>query len=813
MKNYLCTSIFVFLAGLSASAQTLKAFEREARKALEAKDYATALNYYQQALDIDSTRLENVYQAAHAAREFNALSIAERNYQRVVTASTQDAYKLARYYLAVVQKGRGNYQEAISNFRTFITTNQGATDIASAILEDAQRQIPECERAQRIVESALDYVKLVNLRGINTPDSEFAGFPEAGKLYYGSLYFQREKDSYSAAQAALQAFETPNMDTSFAVSFLGKNQIHTAFNPKKNRVYFTVCEFRKAGDYRCDLYYLQKDDLGKWEAAQRLPDFINQPNVSSTQPSVGVTEKGDELLFFASDRPGGKGKMDLYYIKVLANNEFSQPVPLTDLNTPEDDVTPFFHTASQTLFFSTDGRPSLGKLDIYESTWKNGIWSEPEALGYPLNSSYNDTYYFLNEVGDTAYFSSNRAGGVVSEDDAYETCCTDIYQAVFDIDVELVVKSNCTSTFALDGVDYQLTHAQDNSPVQRNPLNNSFTLKPGRIYELFAQKTGFSPASTTVSTKGIFKPTTISTEMTLAPKDNLEILVFDAVRKQPLRGARVQLYKAEELLYEIQLRENEHSFFYTVEPNTSYRLVASRIEYIADTLEFKTDNLNDFCSGIKKEIYLNDEIPTYLPITLYFDNDQPVPRSWAVTTDSSYTDIFTVYFAKKETFKREYRKGKQFTTASQRDSAAMQVERFFQDSVLVGYERLGLFAESVLKFLERGRQIEVPIQGFASPRATPGYNTNLSKRRIASIKNFFREYRNGIFIPYINNRSLQFKEDPSGEDDDRTRKQHALLENLDDRANTIYSPPASEGRRIQITQLNFLDTETSSTQN
>jgi len=790
-------------------AQTLRAFEREAKKAMDNADYATALNYYSEALDIDSTKVENMYQVAEAARQFNALRIAEENYQKVTDRREFDEYRLTDYHLATVQKGRGEYPEAIANFRKFIADYDQNAYVDDVLVEDAKAQIEQCQRAQRIVENALTYVEIENVGSLNTPDSEFAGVPTDDWFYYGRLFFEQDEDSYFASQAVLEAFRTPNFDTTFTVPFFDRNEIHTAYSPDGSQLFFTVCAFRKAGDYRCDLYVARKENDGTWGDPKALP--FNNSEVSTTQPCVGVLDNGETWLFFASDRPDGTGMMDLYYCSIEADGTISAPTELKALNTFKDEVTPFFHSPSQTLFFSTDGRPSLGELDIYETTWQNSHWSEPKALGYPINSSYNDTYYLLTEGGDTAYLSSNRAGSVY-ELDAYETCCSDIYRGVFDIDIELTVNSTCATSIELSEVRYSLFDAEQNVLVEGASLNSNFTLKTGQLYRLVAEKEGFPALAAEISTKGMIKPDTLSQQFDLYPEDNATIRLFDKVREEPLGGAKIELFEGGELIYKVELASDEFDFDYTLEPQTAYQIIAQKEDYLPDTISFFTDNLEEFCSGIEKEIYLNEEIPTYLPITLYFFNDQPEPSTYAVTTDSSYTEIFDVYYDKLPIFQREHRKGVQFETDIQRDSAAMAVENFFQDSVQMGYERLGLFAESVLSFLERGRIVEVPIQGFASPLASSQYNTNLSMRRIASIRNFFREYQDGVFVEYIESGALQFAGNPQGENDERTRQQQAALENLDDKANTIYSPLASEGRRIQITELNFLDTRNSTSQ-
>jgi len=83
-----------------------------------------------------------------------------------------------------------------------------------------------------------------------------------------------------------------------------------------------------------------------------------------------------EILFFASDRIGGKGGLDLWMAYIEADGQFSTPTNLTALNTDKDDLSPFFHNYTQTLYFSSNGQKSLGGHDVYKTTLQNEEWQE-----------------------------------------------------------------------------------------------------------------------------------------------------------------------------------------------------------------------------------------------------------------------------------------------------------------------------------------------------------------------------------------------------------------------------------------------------
>lgn len=198
------------------------------------------------------------------------------------------------------------------------------------------------------------------------------------------------------------------------------------FSPDKKRFYFTRCEKNWKYEVICSIYQSEKED-GKWSTPEKLPENINNPKYTSTQPAVGTDSKrGEEILYFVSNNPEGKGGLDIWYsVYRKRKKEWKDPRNCgSKINSKGNEVTPFVDLENRDFYFSSDGWIGMGELDIYRATGEMSKWMPNENIGYPLNSGYDDLYYVLNTNGEEGFFVSNRPGGVNT---IHPTCCDDLY--------------------------------------------------------------------------------------------------------------------------------------------------------------------------------------------------------------------------------------------------------------------------------------------------------------------------------------------------------------------------------------------------
>lgn len=179
---------------------------------------------------------------------------------------------------------------------------------------------------------------------------------------------------------------------------------------------FTACG-RPDGGGRCDLYVCMR--IGnQWTKPRNMGPAINS-GAWESQPSLSIDGK---TLYFVSDRKGGYGGTDIWK-STMKDGQWTEPVNMgPEINTASNEHTPFIHYDNQTLYFASDGLVGMGGTDIFvcrkEADPVSGTarWSKPENLGYPINTSGDESGLIVSPDGRTAFFSSDQLGGKGKQD-------------------------------------------------------------------------------------------------------------------------------------------------------------------------------------------------------------------------------------------------------------------------------------------------------------------------------------------------------------------------------------------------------------
>lgn len=797
---------FVFVLsmtlGYQGNTQTKNAYIKAAEQAALENDYYAELVYYSNVLEFDEENTEYLFKTAEAARKMHAYRKASELYTKVLELDEANAYPAARYHLARMQQRMGDYQDAQSNYQLYLTEADNITNDEQRV---AQMEMSASDWANEFVENPWEEITIEHLStNINTPYSEFAPMPIGDSLYFTSHRYELEKDTYdpNRLHASILMSEEFGMGEKLedGVNSASQHTANATFNADATRMYFTLCETTRPDTIRCDMYYRDKGDAG-WGEPVAMTE-INVPGYTTTQPNVAYEEEtGKMYLYFSSDRPGGVGKLDIYRAE-LTNNGVGEVENMQAINTIENEVTPFYHGTTRTLYFSSNGRKSLGGLDIYKTSMRTGAPGTIQHLGAPINTSYHDLYYVLNDDGDVGYLSSNREESFYL-DEAFEACCYDIYKVDIAPFANLITQSfDFDTRDSLKGSEFRLLNLTTGEEIilsQADLASGVFPLNRDMEYQLITSKQGYIPDTTLFNTidvvdlEDIVKRIYLKTDVL-----HLDAFTFDDRTKEALRGATVTLYDLDDPDAEPLVITNfdANDFHFELERGKRYRLTASRKGYKSETLVIDTnDHWNT--SKITRNLYLKiGDLEDFLPLVLYFDNDHPNPDTWLTESDLQYKETYPPYFARKQTFIDIFTAPLE---GAEKATEANQLASFFDVEVKKGNEDLAIFLEVLEAHLQNGDKVAISLKGYTSPRSSRGYNLNLGKRRVSSVLKSFMRYDGERLKSFVDNGSLTIDQKSFGE---TTAPSNVSSSRSNERL-SIYSYEASKERRVEIIQVDI----------
>lgn len=328
-------------------------------------------------------------------------------------------------------------------------------------------------------------------KGVNTASEELMPTITADERY---IYFTRldqsgymlEENIY-VSQDVRGNWDSARMLES-PISMYAYNDGATCISPSGKYLFFTSCE-RPGGYGNCDIWFASKNETG-FEKPRNMGNKINKPG-KDIQPSISADAR---TLYFASNRAGGYGGLDIWMSTLQEDYSWSEPKNLGPLiNTQFDEERPFIHPDDNTLYFSSDGHPGFGASDFFVSRkLANGEWGRPENLGYPINGPGDEIGIVITADGRTAYFASDRIegnGGMdiysFETDDNYKpNYVTYLKGKVFDSESRSALKAN----IQLFEVESGKLYATLSSDAKGDFL---VTLPSGKNFALAATKEGY----------------------------------------------------------------------------------------------------------------------------------------------------------------------------------------------------------------------------------------------------------------------------------------------------------------------------------
>jgi peptidoglycan-associated lipoprotein len=515
MKKTVNIATVLGLAFLLACNSTQSIF-RTGEKKINNGEYDLAIKDLQQALAANYQPARANYLLGECYRLSNRIELAAPYYQKAIAAG--DATPETAFHYAFALKAVGKYQEAITQLDKYIASNPTNKTFA----EKANRELYTLKDIA-LIQQKKTFYQVKNLSKLNSAGADFSPFVRDGELIFASsrkattyknnglgmtgIYKVKLAENYEETGGTPQVF-SPNL-------FLeGVNEANVAFTKDGKKVVFARGNTgKRKGAADVDLY-LSAFVGGSWTE----PNLVPVSDSASWDGSPAFSRDG-RTLYFASNRPGGVGGIDIYRTNMDASNRFSKAVNMgKDINTAGDEMFPYVAPDSK-LYFASDGHPGLGKLDMFVATRSQGVITV-ENLGTPINTRFDDfSLVFADDEKKYGFFSSNREGGK-GDDDIYfvEDISVGLDSAEIakldpndprrpekaKIEVPKIVNyflagnitSNEEPTAKLDSAIVKLIELSTDSVVAEGVSKNGgiygiFSIEEGRDYNLLVEKTGF----------------------------------------------------------------------------------------------------------------------------------------------------------------------------------------------------------------------------------------------------------------------------------------------------------------------------------
>ncbi len=310
-----------------------------------------------------------------------------------------DAY----LYLGNAYRVNNMLDKAIEAYNTY---KEMLPSSDKAALDYINHEIEACLSARQFINSPVEIRKTNLGEPVNGSSSNFkAVISGDGK----TLLYMNELPFYDAVYyAVLKEGEWSEPVNITPLLQSDGDQYVTSVSHDGKVLYLT-----KEDNFNSDVYYSYlKDSI--WQVSVPVSKKIN----TKYWESHASISKDGKTLYIASNRKGGSGGMDIYKSVRDDEGEWSKPENLGSvINTSLNEDTPFITEDGKTLYFSSQGHRNMGGYDIFRSTVnESGQWSEPENLGYPVNSTDDDLFYYPWNNGRYAYMAVFESDGLGKED-------------------------------------------------------------------------------------------------------------------------------------------------------------------------------------------------------------------------------------------------------------------------------------------------------------------------------------------------------------------------------------------------------------
>ncbi len=475
--------------------------------------YFNAVDYY---LQLKAEQPRNPYLAYQLAECYwltRDYAPAAHYYGEVYNMASK-LYPEAIFKRAMMLKQSGDYEAAIATFNKFIDDNP------KTFKKLKKRALQEIEGCNVATNSMMD-PQAVTVKNagpnVNSAYTESAPYPLGDTaLMFSTMRHndlievdKKKRESYmshfmvSRKQGHTSEVDSFQWPLRFRDGDFNSDKVDISngcYSPGGDMFYYTKCAEGDSMMVECKIY-VSKFEKSAWSEGELLGEGINDGG-SNTQPCVAKVGKKDVLFFSSNRKLQSRGGYDIWYSIIdPRNGTYRRPQNAgKQINTPDDEITPFYDSKEGKLYFSSKGWVTMGGFDVFSAVGGPSRYTNVQNLGYPINTSADELYYVRDPLGKPdAYVVSNRVGSIALKN---PTCCDDIWRIQYEPRLAVMGKVVDRKTQeVIEQVDVKMVDEKgDMKTFDSEDGQFLFNMSRGHSYVITADKSQYASTRASVNT-------------------------------------------------------------------------------------------------------------------------------------------------------------------------------------------------------------------------------------------------------------------------------------------------------------------------
>lgn len=724
------TGLFINGIGLAQDKDIEKAIYR-AEKLMRINNFEGALQEFGTAIELGDQSAITHYQTGYCY--FNLPELVDKikgkeHFEKALSQMNEQIPLDIYYYLGQLYHKNLEVDKALEMLNSFKSKASRNNRLMAAI----DPLIKTCRNAQTILNEYKSHIIVENMGApVNTAETEYNAVVSADETIMAFTRLQR--DEKNADEMVEEIFISNKNVKSNRWSVPAKISFETKFNvgtagmkPDGETMLVFIGGINNTGN----LYTVNKTKNG-WSSPITMGKHVNSNYLETT---ASITPDG-KIIYFASNRPGGYGGLDIYKVEKDNAGNWGYAKNLgPEVNTPSDEDAPFIHPDMKTLFFASEGHNSMGGKDIFKTQIVGDKFTEPMNMGFPINTTTDDNYFTLTADGSKGYISSDRLGGEGGQD----IYAFDMPEDEANIPLTLV-KGRILDEETGKPVPTKIK-VIDNSSSKKidyvynpNPETGNYLIifPPGKNYDMIIESEKYMPYTININIPNQNYFYELYQEVTLRA-----IKQFDVVVGQEISVKNV-FYDTGNESKKVSVRKNNEAMLVKSDSVDLFDLMDAIISS-TDSVAF--DYLLDLMYDVNPIDNVDfskveDEDMEYAKRTYYYDESDTTHLEARVVDGETIFSLPTLKVTEEDT-KRKQKKAEQVASFDEDlldpvykiyfDADKSELKKSYHDEL-----------KEIITALESHQMLGIEISGFASADGDADYNRRLSNMRAIEVLDYF----------------------------------------------------------------------------